>query len=147
MSLLRELDKMEEAAEKKASDPNETREEFIAKMALEGYVPTYPADNELQIDLDNETHKAAFERSFCILQRELPELIAHRSVSRSGVGQHVRIKLPFVVTPMERIAWQAALGSDPVRELLSCLRCMRGDAEPTMLIEPALFKIDDAELL
>lgn len=87
----------------KFSDPNESREEFILRMQQEGFVPSYPGPNELQLDIP---------------------------------ARHIRIQLPWELTDWERIAWQAALGSDPVRELLSCLRLRKGDAHPTMLIEP-----------
>lgn len=35
----------------------------------------------------------------------------------------------------QRIAWQAALGSDPVRELLSAIRHYKGDPHPTLFVE------------
>lgn len=130
----------EMSADKVGSDPNETREAFIAKMKLEGYHPEYPEYNQLQLDIDNAIHMAVFERSFEIFAREMliaygETLVPIKTPSRSGTGFHIRISLPFVVDNIERIAWQAALGSDPVRELLSLLRSSRNDEHPTMLIE------------
>lgn len=120
-----------------ASDPNETREEFIMRMAEEGYIPRYPSPNELLIDIDNDTHWEAFVRSFDIFKREYPlEQSCKIYPSRSGLPcRHVIVQLPFKIDDWQRIALQAALGSDPVRELLSILRLQRGDAHPTMFIE------------
>lgn len=130
------------AAEKVASDPNETREDYIARSKREGLLITFPAANELQIDLDNDTHRDAFERSFEIFNRELGgNFQMQRTRSKSGAGEHIRIKLGFDLDVWQRIAWQAALGSDPVRELLSCLRAWRGDAQPTLLAEKPGFDL------
>lgn len=126
---------MKNELEKIASDPNETREAFILRMEEEGYIPTYPEECELQLDLDNAQHKEVFKRSFEILSRKLVGVSYESNVSRSGNGLHVRIRMPWNLSPFERIAWQAALGSDPVRELLSCFRQSRGDEHSTMLIE------------
>jgi hypothetical protein len=124
--------------EKEHSDPNITREEFIAQMEPLGFEPSYPADNELQIDLDSMAQQETFDRCFAILEREILDEYGKVPVKITTPSQnntHTRVTLPFIVSAWERIAWQAALGSDPVRELLSCLRALRGDSHPTMLME------------
>lgn len=123
---------------------NEAREDYIARMRAEGFEPSLPGPGELQIDIDSEDQHEVFARSFDILRREC--CIHHRvtlhaveTPSRSGLpSRHIRIQLPFEVDTWQRIAWQAALGSDPVRELLSCWRAKRGDEHPTLLIERQL---------
>jgi len=122
---------------KVASDPNETREDYIKRMGAEGFVVYYPKANELLIDIDNVQHEDVFARSFEILKREFPDVTMRQNKSKSGVGTHIRIELPWELSTFERIAWQAALGSDPVRELLSCIRAVRNDEHPTMFIEKA----------
>jgi hypothetical protein len=128
-----------EVAQKVGSDPNETREAFVLRMDAEGYEPSYPGPYELQIDIDNDVHYETFLRSSEILHREMQEFGGIQIVetpSKSGMPcRHIRIGVPFPLDDFQRIAWQAALGSDPVRELLSCLRALRGDAHPTLLIE------------
>lgn len=134
---------LEQEDVKIASDPNTTREEYIANVATEGYIPTYPDVDELQLDLDNELHITAFQRSFEVLKNNLRVLgldeadcKMQMSPSRSGKGMHVRIRLTgLVMDDILRIALQSALGSDPVRELLGILRAQRGDAHPSMLVE------------
>lgn len=119
-------------------DINEAREIFIARVESEGFRVVLPADNELQIDIDTEQHYATLLRSLESVARNVDTLgwgiEAHPS--KSGLPrQHITISLPFTVGPFERIAWQAALGSDPMRELLSAIRLMRGDAHPTLFVE------------
>jgi hypothetical protein len=120
------------------------REAFIAKWEAEGLVITYPADNELQIDIDSAEDMARHEKSWTCLVRNidreagslcLTEDCRRITTSRSGTGKHVRIMLPFPLTPLERIAFQAAMGSDAVRELLSIFRLRMGDQNPTLLVE------------
>ncbi len=122
-------------------DAAEARADYIARMAGEGFEPSYPADNELQIDIDSDAQRSVFEESFKIFQREIGETHGIRpkpvvTESRSGFPScHIRIALPFTVETHERIAWQAALGSDPIRELLSLIRAERGEPNPTLLME------------
>lgn len=108
------------------------------KCEREGLILSLPAANELQLDLDDEGSHERFMLSWEILARELgldPTGYRMTKSRRKERGLHVRIELPFDVTPWQRIALQAALGSDPVREVLSCIRLMAGDPNPTLLIE------------
>lgn len=107
----------------------------IDNAAVLGHIVDFPADNELQIDLDSEADKERFYRSFEILSREFGVPTAVWNTSKSGEGHHVRITMPFDLTPWQRIALQAALGSDPVRELLSAVRLHAGDPHPTLFFE------------
>jgi hypothetical protein len=122
-------------------DPNETRQGYIARMEAEGYRVVFPADNELQVDIDSDEQYAAFNKSWPIFCRDTQHYALEfpgkrETPSRSGLPRrHITVTLPFEVTPEQRIAWQAALGSDPVRELLSMLRLQRGDEHPTLFVE------------
>lgn len=122
------------------------REAFIAKWEADGFVVTYPADNELQIDIDSASDMARHEKSWTCLIRNIDREAGkspfmteeHRRITPSRSGgdkRHIRIALPFPLTPLERIAFQAALGSDPVRELLSIFRLRMGDQNPSLLLE------------
>jgi hypothetical protein len=91
----------------------------------------------LKIDIDSEEQFRNFENAIqCIRRNHAFEFSVVYKVSRSGLPhQHITITLPFKVTPWQRIAWQAAMGSDPVRELLSAIRLQRGDILPTLFVE------------
>lgn len=121
--------------------PAELRAQYLERIKDEGLVPSFPADNELQIDIDTQAQYVKFRAQLEILQRSIGgqhdiELEPVVTPSKSGLPRrHVRIRLPFKLDVWQRIAWQAALGSDPVRELLSCVRAHRGDDHPTMLVE------------
>jgi hypothetical protein len=89
----------------------------------------------LLLDLDTPEALAQY-------QRVLPKLLDNYDVvstqswlSKSG-NTHVRIELGREMTLPERLALQAALGSDGVRELLSLRRFHNGIAEPSRLFRP-----------
>ena len=97
-----------------------------------------PRANELQIDIDNEDA----EEVFTVLMNHLvPAFIGFSSViknpSKSGApGKfHITVALNQDVTPLERIALQAILGSDRKRELLSFIELANGDKTPTLFLE------------
>ena len=113
-------------------------ERVIAECAEAGLIVSFPADNELQIDLDTTEDWTRHERSWEIISREMQLPASARTVTpsrRKQHGKHVRIVLPIELSPALRIALQGALCSDPVRELLSTLRMLRGDPRPTLFIE------------
>jgi hypothetical protein len=122
-------------------DVNEGREDFMARMISQGFKIVLPAENELQIDIDDDAQFEIFSRaseSFAKnwwLDSASPSVEIHPS--KSGLpSRHVTITLPFSITPWQRIALQASLGSDPMRELLSSIRLMKGDIAPTLFVEP-----------
>lgn len=127
--------------QEKPSYEEQCQSDYIVKMEAEGNTIHFPADDELQVDIDSEAQYAAYKRSFEILSREIGEqyktlITAQETPSRSGLpSRHIRIKLPFKMDNWQRIAWQASLGSDPVRELLSALRAHRGLEKPTLFCE------------
>lgn len=120
-------------------DMNEVREKFIASTLESGLLIVYPEDNQLQIDIDNNDHWLTFLRSIEVVARnweDCDDIQIEVHPSKSGLPRrHVTIALPGKVDQWQRIALQACLGSDPVRELLSATRLMRGDVHPTLFVE------------
>ena len=110
-----------------------------APVIQSGELVSNPLLNELQIDIDEPSQYAVFEDCMAILKRETPGQLIRVLETPSKSGKyghvHIRVLLPWTVTPWERIAWQAALGSDSRRELLSCLRARAGNVQPTRLVE------------
>ena len=122
-------------------DANECREKYVEEMISQGYMIVYPAPNELQIDMDTEEHYQLFKRQFDSLLREHPDAHCIIKPSRNGLlGRHATIAMPFAMSDAERMAWQAALGSDPFRELMSLFRIKRGDNHPTLFVEKTKHK-------
>lgn len=120
-------------------NPDEERKAFIQRTKDEGFDVVIPKDNELQIDIDNDEQYAVFERAMHSLSRNevFSPLTYEEHPSRSGLPRrHITVTLPRNVdTPWMRIALQASLGSDPIRELISCIRLIRGDMAPTLFVE------------
>lgn len=119
-------------------DVNEARLEYIKRMEAQGFKAIFPKPNELFIDIDEKVQYDTFNIQIKRLQRNLQDPVPFSMhISRNGLpGRHIIVRLPFEINNhAERIAYQASLGSDPIRELLSLLRIQRGDQIPIMFIE------------
>ncbi len=120
-------------------DMNELRQAYIARVVSEGKAVVIPSDRQLQLDIDSEAHYAAFLLSAEVVLRNWPDcdgIEIEDHPSSSGLPRrHITLTLPFPVTPWQRIALQAAFGSDPIREILSATRLMNGDEHPTLFVE------------
>lgn len=89
----------------------------------------------LLLDLDTPEALAQY-------MRVLPKVMEHYNVvsttswlSKSG-NTHIQIRLGEALDLSERIALQAALGSDGVKEVLSLRRMQNGCVEPCLLFKP-----------
>ena len=124
---------------RKAAPINAYREDTIEsameKAKLLGRIVVFPRPNELVIDIDNEAAMRKFVRGETRLHG-VTYLVRPSPSMREG-RHHVVVTMPFVVTPIERIALQAMLGSDLTMEILSWLRLSRGIDEPTIFFERA----------
>lgn len=116
-----------------AEDPN-----VIA--AAHGWSVVVPKGCELFIDVDDAASEEHLQAMLKVLaDNEIPILETRRTVSPGG-NTHVYLEIGVprsgVLSPCERIALQAALGSDRKRELLSILRVMLDmDRAPTVFFE------------
>ena len=95
-----------------------------------------PGSRELFVDIDSHTARAVFNANIGKLLEVEPADYRLRP-SPSGVSgrEHAVVVLHRRVNVFERIALQAALGSDPIREMLSWQRAKRGDKNPTLFFE------------
>ena len=108
------------------------------KIYEEGLAETHevvlPQPNQLLLDYDTpELPEFFMERMNVLLQAMKGPVLYQTYQSRHG-NRHVIVTLPKELTPEHRIAWQAALGSDPKREALSLLSMAKGSKNPTLLI-------------
>jgi hypothetical protein len=95
-----------------------------------------PDLNELFIDIDTEEDYAHYRAMRTLLEPYYKFVSETISASRTDGHVHIRLRLGEHVTAMERIAWQAALGSDRKRELLSILRVVLNlQRPPTVFFE------------
>jgi hypothetical protein len=92
-------------------------------------------DYTLQLDMDRDE---AFQM---FIDFDLGRLISFLYVERvwwtesRGGNKHVYIRLTAPRTLPERIALQASLGSDPVREFLNLMRYNNGSEKPVLFFE------------
>lgn len=107
-----------------------------------GLVVVEPGANELFIDIDSDEDEAHYYEMLSVLrENEIPFDEHKRTVSKSG-NTHIYLTIApcktrdVVMTDTQRIAFQAALGSDRKRELLSLLRLTLGTGRaPTLFFE------------
>lgn len=118
----------------------EARKDYTERMMKEGFRIYYPEYNEITLDIDSEEDYQYFLSMYNRLKADKLPLF-HDSTfieqpSKSGLpNRHIIIRLnrSYILDDIERVAWQAVLGSDRVREMLSLFRIMGGDARPTLL--------------
>ena len=113
----------------------ESREQYCARKTAEGFSIFYPEPNELCLDIDSEEDYQKFLARFQYLSREVDNpYIAFKEFQSSTKGhRHIIITLPYDVDRFERLALQAVLGSDPIKEMLSIFRIWQGDKFPSLL--------------
>lgn len=111
-------------------------DKYIEQCLSEGLEIIYPNEHELFIDIDSEEDYQRFKDSFEKLSWNINAKIKRDTPSKSGLpNRHIVVEMPYYLNPLERIALQAILGSDPKRELLSYIS-LKDDAEtPTIFAE------------
>lgn len=114
-----------------------TIEEFThenVQAEADGMVVRHANPKTLLMDLDDEAAIERFRRLMPKLDEMFGAKVTEEYESRSGAGHlHVVVELDEPFDAAFRIALQAALGSDPVRELLSLRRLANGINEPSRL--------------
>jgi hypothetical protein len=90
-------------------------------------------DTTLLLDYDSPNVPEQFFDVMRVLTESLGYCGYHLYKSRSG-NTHVIVTLPVSMPAAERIAWQAAFGSDYKRESLHLLSTSRGDTNLNLLV-------------
>jgi hypothetical protein len=102
-----------------------------------GFEVIFGDPKHLLLDLDTDRDLNSYDNRSDDLLRMFGHFEIERYTSKSGRGWHVIVRLDEPIpNVLERIALQAALGSDPKREALSILRVRNGIAEPIRLFKP-----------
>jgi hypothetical protein len=115
---------------------NGGRQEAFDKAKALGFEVVVPKPNQLQLDIDNVESENFFYKQFDILNKYLPVFKTESAPSKSGgEKKHITVTLFRDVTPLERVGLQAMLGSDRKRELLSFIRVLNQDEDPTVFFE------------
>lgn len=105
----------------------------VAKAAALGLAIVYPNPRELFLDIDSDADFAAFKKHVAIVIAHVEAWRSTPSPSGRSGRRHVVVTLKRELSDVERIAWQAALGSDRIRELLSLRNIANGNTRPPTL--------------
>ena len=97
----------------------------------------YPQKNELFIDIDDAESLRAYNRGFDHLSNfiQLKEIRKTKSAHKLN-GWHIVVQVAGELSDLDRVALQACLGSDRIRELNGILRTWINDPNPTLFFEP-----------
>jgi len=109
-----------------------------------GLIAMFPRANELTLDIDQPFDSTGvcseFDRIDEVLERNNFYIVSVLHTKSKSGNTHVWIRfrwtsVGFHITDCHRIALQAALGSDPVREAISVIRSLHGSLYPSALFE------------
>jgi hypothetical protein len=110
-----------------------------------GNIVVLPEDNQLLIDIDTPEAEAVYNKNLPKFQMHVAEVInEERKTSRNG-NTHIYVTLDRNIDPSERILFQLFLGSDQTRELLSHVRVLNEDPNPTLFIERPTLLLGDGD--
>ena len=127
------------------SEMNKSSQHALDRALREGLRVRVPEGDELLVDIDSEADFASFQERYQMLS-DLGIVNGYRKApSKSGIAgrSHIVVKVNIFklrdgfLTPIERIALQAILGSDYRREANSYHRILDGDPIPTLFYETA----------
>lgn len=127
------------------SDGNDRAEDKAAELGL---VVVTPGPRQLFVDIDSDADNAYLEKQIARLISNGVTIVATGDTpSKSGLPKrHVTLEVDHDLTDIERIALQACLGSDRVREILSLCRVYKGISPATVFFErPETLAVDPLE--
>ena len=114
------------------SDPKENAPDKAKRLGL---VLVIPDDHELFIDIDNSAALAEFHRRWPTFLKVCPNATKQYTMS-SGGNWHVYVTVPNKTFTMDtRLILQAALGSDPLREMIAAFHHDEGYIYPSVFFE------------
>ena len=136
---MREITEMEWEAVLETEEYMEEREKYCERMKSEGYKILVPEKDELFIDIDSEEDYKHFSKMITRVMKEFTGITFTEKPSKSGLPKrHIVVRWPWEIENIERITWQAILGSDRTREMLSMFRMYNEDPVPTLFAEKEL---------
>lgn len=95
----------------------------------------------LLLDLDTEFAYKLYASRVTVLHEHYDVRKIEQWLSKSGKNRHVRITMGESWDAPTRYAFQAALGSDGMRELLALVQLRNGCDEPCILFKPPTSEI------
>jgi hypothetical protein len=94
-------------------------------------------DKTLMLDYDQQSYDGMLPEQFYVTLGIFGDVFGYdnyyESSASKGGNTHVVVHMKFALPIVERIAWQAAFGSDPKREALHLLSVSLGELNPILL--------------
>lgn len=115
-----------------------TKEQIAAVATERGLICLFPSNYELTLDIDKSFRRTYLDDSRVLQVLDMNKLMIQEPLlfTRSASGNtHIWIRLIRPMDIASRVALQAALGSDPIRETLSILRYQCGSKAASVLFE------------
>ena len=97
-----------------------------------------PYPNQLQLDIDSEADYETFTKNLAKFRLHVGSVTIYEDLpSKSGEPgkRHITLRFERDLNPLDRILYQLFLGSDRTRELLSYIRYINNDPNPTLFFE------------
>jgi hypothetical protein len=105
-------------------------------------------DKMLMLDYDDRPYNGTLPEQFYVTLGIFDEVVGHdnyfASFASKGGNTHAVLHISNPMPIVERIAWQAAFGSDPKREALHLRSVSRGELNPILLF---MRKAEEQKLL
>lgn len=114
-----------------------TLQSGVARATAEGFEIVWPRPGQVLLDLDDDESLIHYEKILPMARDIFGAVERDRWPSKSGQAWHVIVEVDHDLTAIERVALQAAMGSDRKRELMATARSMRGDEMVSVLFKPA----------
>lgn len=105
----------------------------IAQAELDGFTVVKGNSTTLLLDLDTDAACEQFSRVLPTVLQYFDVIGREEWKSKSG-NRHVKLTLGTELAPYARYALQAALGSDGVKEALTCIRYQYGCEDDSCLL-------------
>ena len=119
---------------------SEVREDAEEKANRLGMLLVKPSSSEVFVDIDSVEEFEEFTIRWKLAEKLWPKAGYRFTESSSGIGHyHIYVTIPELdpIDNFERIAVQAALGSDPFRELLAVYHGRAGYVHTSVFFEKA----------
>lgn len=106
---------------------SEVREDAVEKAARLGLTLVQPNPDQVFVDIDSERERVEFLARWLMFLELYPDATYTETRSQNN-NWHIYITIPSLspIGDHERIALQAALGSDPLREMLAIMHGRAG---------------------
>jgi hypothetical protein len=123
------------------NDHAQAAEEFLRQAHFDDKWMVVVADDKVLMldydqrvyDVSDDTFPEQFYVTLGVLEQVMGMPVYFAVTPSKGGNTHVTVNLTVPLPIVERIAWQAAFGSDPKREALHLLSVSRGELNPILL--------------